>query len=169
MPITITINGREYETRAELDTGSKWSLSLCRSEPFVQSNFDQLASLGTRYGRMASGQHVKNKVVVLDRLTIGGLAMTDVQADLEYASRDRGLAFNILGNDFLRRFDLIIDYQQSELHLKPNGLRNEAYNTVFGFAWFYWVGGTIVVGIAGALSLLIWRRRRQAGSVIESV
>ncbi len=159
VPITLRSDGREYETRALFDTGSKWSLSLCMNEPFVQRNIDQIPSVGTRYGRMTSGQRIKNKVVVLEKLRVGGLAMNDVQADLEVASRQAGLAFNILGNDLLRRFDVVIDYQKSEIYLKPNGLRDEPYNAVPMSEWVYWCGGALVIALASLVAASRWRRR----------
>ncbi len=158
--ITLPIEGREYETVALFDTGSKWSLSLCMSDPFVRRNFDQLSGVGTRYGRMASGASVKNKVVVLEEMRIGEFAMKEVQADLEYANREGGLAFNILGNDFLRRFDVVIDYQRSEIYLKPNGLLDEPYNQVLDMGWVYWCGGAVAVGLASVLGFWRWRRNR---------
>lgn len=161
--ITLPIDGREYETLALFDTGSKWSLSLCMSDPFVRRNFDQLSGIGTRYGRMASGARVKSKVITLEELRLETIAMKGVQADLEYANRDGGLAFNILGNDFLRRFDAVIDYQRSEIFLKPNGLRDEAYNAVVDFGWIYWSAGAVILIVAVAISLLsrrTWLRRR---------
>lgn len=157
--ITLPLEGREYQTLALFDTGSRWSLSLCMSDPFVRRNFEQLSSVGTRYGRMANGARVKNKVVVLEEMQIGGLAMKDVQADLEFASPNGGLAFNILGNDFLRRFDVVIDYQRSEIYLKPNALSGEPYNAVFDWAWVYWGGGVVVIGLAGVFALVKWRKR----------
>lgn len=158
--ITLPLEGREYQTLALFDTGSKWSLSMCMSDPFVRRNFDQLSGFGTRYGRMASGARVKNKVVTLEELRLGEIAMKGVQADLEYASREGGLAFNILGNDFLRRFDAVIDYQKSEIYLKPNGLREEPYNEILDLGWIYWgLGAVLIAGLAGVLGL--WRRRRR--------
>ena len=157
--LTLPLEGREYQTLALFDTGSKWSLSLCMSDPFVRRNFEQLSGVGTRFGRMASGTRVKNKVVTLEELRLGDFAMKQVQADLEYANREGGLAFNILGNDFLRRFDAVIDYQKSEIYLKPNGLADEPYNEVLEFRWMYWVGGAIAAGLVGILGLFRWRSR----------
>jgi predicted aspartyl protease len=157
--ITLPLEGREYQTLALFDTGSKWSLSLCMSDPFVRRNFEQLSGIGTRYGRTASGARVKNKVVTLEELRLGEIAMKGVQADLEYASREGGLAFNILGNDFLRRFDAVIDYQKSEIYLKPNGLKDEPYNDVTSFGWIYWGIAALVVGLIAIWASRRWRKR----------
>lgn len=165
--ITLPIEGREYETVALFDTGSKWSLSLCISDPFVRRNFDQIPGVGTRYGRMASGASVKNKVVTLEEMRLGEITMKGVQADLEYASRDGGLAFNILGNDFLRRFDVVIDYQKSEIYLKPNGLRDEPYNEVYDFGWVYWGSGAIGIGVLGLAVLVKLRERLWRGDAVS--
>lgn len=156
--ITLPLEGREYQTLALFDTGSKWSLSLCMSDPFVRRNFEQLSGIGTRYGRMASGTRVKNKVVTLEELRLGDFAMKQVQADLEYVNREGGLAFNKLGNDFLRRFDAVMDYQKSEIYLKPNGLVAEPYNQVLDMGWIYWTGGAVVAGLVGILGLIRWSR-----------
>jgi predicted aspartyl protease len=157
--ITLPLEGREYQTLALFDTGSKWSLSLCMSDPFVRRNFEQLSGEGTRWGRMASGTRVKNKVVTLEELRLGDTSMKQVQADLEYANREGGLAFNILGNDFLRRFDAVIDYQKSEIYLKPNGLVAEPYNQVLDMGRIYWTGAAVAAGLVGILGLFRWRRK----------
>lgn len=156
--ITLPLEGRKYQTLALFDTGSKWSLSLCMSDSFVRRNFEQLSGIGTRYGRMASGTRVKNKVVTLEELRLGDFAMKQVQADLEYVNREGGLAFNILGNDFLRRFDAVMDYQKSEIYLKPNGLVAEPYNQVLDMGWIYWTGGAVVASLVGILGLFRWSR-----------
>ena len=109
---------------------------------------------------MASGTAVTNKTVELPALAIAGTTLPKVQADLEYPSPGEGLHFNILGNDILKRFNVIIDYQRSLVYLKPNRHFADPYNSVFDMRILFATGSLILIGLLAAYALLRSRRRQ---------
>ena len=157
LPITLHHRNSSSTTLALFDTGSKWSLSLTDDDAFSRENYLTVDKLGWRTGVMVDGTRISSKVFKLDRLFIAGLAFNHVQAELEEPSNRPGLTFNILGNDFLRRFNLAIDYRESVVYLRPNAFANESYNSIFD------LNSTIVLGFLtlGVVisGLAYWRPR----------
>ncbi len=52
----------------------------------------------------------------------------------------------LIGNQILKRFNLIINYQRREIHLKPNLLYREPFEYSYSGMELYYVDGNIVVG-----------------------
>jgi len=51
----------------------------------------------------------------------------------------------LLGNDLLRRFNMIINYPNHEIHLQPNSHFNEEFDYAYTGLGFYYVTGKIIV------------------------
>ncbi|OYU93240.1 MAG: clan AA aspartic protease, partial [Bacteroidetes bacterium B1(2017)] len=47
---------------------------------------------------------------------------------LSFAARSSDIPMKVFGNDLLKRFNVIFDFQKNEIYLKPNGLRKMNYN-----------------------------------------
>ncbi len=156
--VKLKADGVEAKTLALFDTGSRWSLSLSKSDPFVKKFFDTLPSLGARRSAMASGHRVTSKVVEIPDVTLAGASLRNAQADLEDPGGEQGLPLNIIGNDLLKRFNVVIDYQKSEVHLAPNHLSGSPYNPVFDWRIMYWGAAGLLAAFALAL---FWYSRRQ--------
>lgn len=55
----------------------------------------------------------------------------------------------LVGNDLLRRFNIILNYPQQEIHIKPNAHFREAFDYAYsGLALFYEEGHVVVDGVA---------------------
>lgn len=52
----------------------------------------------------------------------------------------------LIGNQLLKRFNLIVNYQQREIHLKPNSLYREPFEYSYSGMELYYMNGSIVVG-----------------------
>lgn len=52
----------------------------------------------------------------------------------------------ILGNDILRRFNVIINYEKRDIHLLPNGHFNDSFDYSYSGIELYQVNGIIIVG-----------------------
>ena len=52
----------------------------------------------------------------------------------------------LIGNQILKRFNLIINYQRREIHLKPNSLYREPFEYSYSGMELYYVDGTILIG-----------------------
>jgi predicted aspartyl protease len=162
VPITLHHGVSTSTTLALFDTGSRWSLSLVDDEAFSRQNFLTVEEQGWRTGVTADGTRISSKVFTLDRLTIAGLTFNHVQAELERPSKRPGLTFNILGNDFLRRVNLAIDYRNSVVYLKQNCFANANYNSVVDLKSTM-LTGILAIGITVA-GVVYWKRRANRSS-----
>lgn len=52
----------------------------------------------------------------------------------------------LIGNDLLRRFNLVINYPQGEIHLKPNRFFVESFDYSYSGMDLYLIGGIVKVG-----------------------
>ncbi len=52
----------------------------------------------------------------------------------------------LIGNQILKRFNLIVNYQRREIHLKPNSLYREPFEYSYSGMELYYMEGSIVVG-----------------------
>lgn len=130
------------------DTGSKWALSADKSFAAKNQLYDIMPKVGTRRAKGVDGKTIKSNTYTLPQLIIGGLSLTNVPIDLELPSDGEGLKQNILGNDVLKRFNVILDYKNGLIYLQPNSLTNSAYNKSFDES-------LILIGIAVLAGLII--------------
>ena len=156
VPMTIATPAGIRRTMALFDTGSRWSLTMGNRDA-AASDVRALGPIGTHTGRKADGTEVVADVTTLPWAAIAGFRLPNVQADVERPAADTALPLNILGNDFLKRFNVIVDYRASEIYLKPNQLVTAPYNRVFPVE--YLAIGTVIASVA-AIAVLITRRRR---------
>lgn len=52
----------------------------------------------------------------------------------------------LIGNDLLRRFNVIINYEQREFYLVPNSHYNESFDYAYSGVELYYINGRIIVG-----------------------
>jgi hypothetical protein len=142
------------------DTGSKFSLSLSNRDPLA-GRIATLDGSGWSIGGRSDGGRVYSRVFTMPRVTLAGVPVTDARAEIELPGRESGLAVNILGNDFLRRFDLILDYASGTFHVRPNAQMTARFDPVpisdNGVAATF---GTLLAGMLGALAWLRSRRKK---------
>lgn len=130
VPVTLNLRDGSRDLLALFDTGSGSSLTLAAHDPLASEGRRNLELLGRRSIPRSDGSKVRTTVLRLPFVTIGGFRLSGVQADLEQPSRSSRLRFNILGNDFLKRFDLVLDYRSGEIHLRPSALAGTPYAPV---------------------------------------
>jgi C-terminal processing protease CtpA/Prc len=51
----------------------------------------------------------------------------------------------LIGNDLLRRFNLIVNYQEKEIHLQPNTHFRESFDYSYTGLGIYYVDGQIII------------------------
>lgn len=141
-----------------IDTGSKFSVSLTNRDP-LSSRIASLDGSGWSIGGSSDGGRIYNRVFTIPKVSLAGFTVTDARAEIELPGRASGLAVNILGNDFLKRFDLILDYASGEIHVRPNALLPTAYDPVpLGDGVVMAAIGMIIIALLG--TLVRYRRRR---------
>ncbi len=76
----------------------------------------------------ASGNEVPVITATLDLLKIGNFTLKHVPIQvMQHANPMHGLNIHILGNDILKRFNTVLDFQKNVVYLKPNKLYDAAF------------------------------------------
>lgn len=78
--------------------------------------------------RGAQGNEIKVVTSNLKTLKIGKYKLKNVPAQVLTSSKPlKGKNMHILGNEVLKRFNIILDFQENVVYLKPNHLLNDRY------------------------------------------
>lgn len=124
-----TLSARYY-----IDTGA--GLCLLLSQQYVNDSL--LFSPGKlMYSTVAEGIGGKKEmsITVVKKFKMGGYSFKNMPAyvfDDEYNVTSYPFLAGLIGNDLLRRFNLIINYGQAEFHLMPN----KSYREPFDYAYY---------------------------------
>jgi hypothetical protein len=125
---TIEVRNKVHKGLFLFDTGSKWALSLNKAFAIENNLYEALEKMGTRRAKGADGKTIKSNKVILPSFQLAGLSLPAVPTDLELPKGSEGsLAFNIVGNDVLKRFNAILDYKNGLVYLKSNRLQAAPY------------------------------------------
>jgi hypothetical protein len=155
IPLTVTINdSTTIKGSFIVDTGMPGSslTSFAVKKNNLHKKIKRKIRYYTKYGGI--GGESSGYDFIADSLQISGYCLGKV--NMSYSADSSGVLasgeyLGILGNNILERFDLLFDFRNSNLYLKPN----EDFNTPFIFdrLGFYYVdrcktlGGWIVAGL----------------------
>ena len=94
------------------------------------------------------GGKTSMKLTIVKEVKIGKYKFKKVPAHIfkdEYNVTAYPSLGGLIGNDLLRRFNLIINYGENEIHLKPNSHYKEAFDYSYTGLGIYFVEGQIVI------------------------
>ena len=127
--IRLLLNdGKEkVECLFDFDTGSSETMFI--NNDFASENglYNGMKKVGSDKLQGGGSNKIAVDKVLLPSLLIGGYELKDVRIGREEASAKEGPSFNIIGNDILKRFNAVIDYQNDVVYLSPNSLINDDY------------------------------------------
>jgi len=140
-------DGRKIDFNFYFDTGA--GLCFLMSEAFAKDS----AVLSGRRKLITTqaegmGGKLQMQLTVVKQVQVGGYKFRNVPT---YVFKDD---FNVtsypyvgglLGNDLLRRFNLILNYPQREIHLEPNGHFTDAFDYAYTGMATYFVDGKILI------------------------
>lgn len=137
-----TINANFY-----LDTGA--GLCFLMSTDFVN---DSAALLKKRKPVVVATQGLGGKkrmtITIIKELKIGPYIFRRVPTHImedEYNATSYPYIGGLLGNDILRRFNVVFNYQKREVHLLPNSHYREAFDYSYTGMSLYYIDGKIVI------------------------
>lgn len=137
----------KYGFNFYFDTGA--GLYLLLNEKFVQ---DSSILLRRRRPVLTQVEGMSGKsqmrLTIIKELKIGPYKFRNVPTYLyrdEYNVTNYPYVGGLIGNDLLRRFNLIINYAAREIHLTPNKNFSEAFDYTYTGLGMYFVNGEVVV------------------------
>ena len=141
VPIKLNINDSlEIIGKCTLDLGSGGSISLTSptAKQFdLGNNVNKKRNYYSKYGGVG-GETSRNDFIAKS-LFIGDYELNDFVMDYsedKYGALSSNKNLGLLGNRILEKFDIIIDFRNSILYLKPNGDFNNSFEIPrLGFAF----------------------------------
>jgi hypothetical protein len=138
---------RDYDASFYFDTGA--GMCLLFSEQFVEDSavLDPQQKIRTTQLESPAGK-VAMKLTVLKRFQIGPYRFRKVPM---YIYRDSVNVFQypsiagLIGNDLLRRFNVILNYPDRKIYLKPNRHYHDPFDYAYTGMNFYLIDGKIII------------------------
>lgn len=123
--LPIKLNGTLYNLLLEVDTGSDRIIDL--NTPFVNKNDLLETQKPFAISRIASsdGGNGELKNVFFDEVVVGPYIMPKVAgafSTLSTGMQSKEDIDGMIGNNFLKRFNMLIDFTSNVLYLQPNNL-----------------------------------------------
>ncbi|MGJ1203809.1 retropepsin-like aspartic protease [Sphingobacterium lactis] len=127
---SIILDGKKYKGNFVLDTGGDGEISL--SQPFVDKySFDtKMKAIAKATSTGSEGVSVESPIVILPEIQLNNLHFYNIPSILYttgkggFIKTDRAGSF---GNNFLKRFNIILDIPNMQVFLKPNNLLHQPY------------------------------------------
>ncbi|MET1055803.1 MAG: FKBP-type peptidyl-prolyl cis-trans isomerase [Pedobacter sp.] len=129
-PISITLdNGESFSGRVMFDTGNAFSLLV--SAPFSKfHNFNE--KLGLTETTSGRGLHAvtRDRVANIQALSFNGFKFgkMGIRLTVNDQAEPKDGYLGILGIEIIKRFNVILNYAQKRIYLKPNHLYQDSFS-----------------------------------------
>ncbi len=124
---SLQIQKKKFPNRFLFDNGYQKTIMLDTILMREQNYPQDLPVLKKVIMKNGQGKDVPVITVNNERLNLGNFKLTDIPVQLMTTGNPAGFKTHILGNEVLKRFNTIIDFQKNILYLKPNKLFYAAY------------------------------------------
>jgi hypothetical protein len=141
------VDGTACTSRFYFDTGA--GLCLLMSEEFEQDS--SILIKGKKImNTQAEGLGGKKqmKLTTVKELKIGQYRFKNVPTHIfkdDYKVTSYPQLGGLIGNDVLRKFNLVINYREKEIHMRPNSHFKERFDYSYSGLGIYYVDGNIVI------------------------
>ena len=149
IPVIAAIieDGRTCNGNFFFDTGA--GLSLLMSEDYVgDSSILRLGKKTITTQAEGLGGKKEMKLTTIKQLSIGPYSFKKVPTHIfkdDYNVTSYPELGGLIGNDVLRRFNLVINYAEHEIHMKPNSHFRENFDYSYTGLGIYLLDGQIVI------------------------
>jgi hypothetical protein len=117
---TFEIGGKKYTGKFSMDTGSDQSIIL-DSSWVAKNNFPtDLKLIKSSTITDPSGKKYQMKIVEAPLFRLNGFPVANVPTIILGSKNPVGFEMNYFGNGLLKRFNMILDFKNDYLYLKPN-------------------------------------------------
>ena len=112
-----------------LDTGADQAIILDSTWTAANDYAANLNRITTITLHDPRGQKFETRVVLAPGFEINGLALADIPTLILGSRNPVGFPINYLGNDLLKRFNIIMDFKHDRIYWTPNSLSRTAFRT----------------------------------------
>ncbi|MFT4205077.1 MAG: aspartyl protease family protein [Chitinophagaceae bacterium] len=116
------INGKVVEAFFGFDTGSNGEIDISQNFAAKNNLNGLMKQTGMATTTGSSGSKYTEKIVELPILKIGDFELYNVPLGIYDKDPDGVVQNEIIGNNILKRFNVIFDLQNSDIYIKPNHL-----------------------------------------------
>lgn len=124
----LQIKQKKFKSRFLFDNGYQRTLMLDQNVMQRQS-FPKEGLEVIKKTVMQNGQGKEIPVITANNeiFKLGNFTLTNVPVQLMTTENPAGFETHIMGNEVLKRFNTILDFQKNKIYLRPNKLYNENY------------------------------------------
>lgn len=126
MQLSLIVKGRKIKDWYEIDTGCDGSLLISNYLGKKRNLFGKMTKIGSSKSVGSDGNTTDYDCVLLDELRTKKYRFYRIPVDLattESATKNN----DIMGNNFLKRFHIYLDFQNNAIYLKVNNLVHSSY------------------------------------------
>lgn len=124
---TFEIENKSYPADFILDTGSDQAIIIDSFWAGRQGFPKDLKLIRSAVVRDPRGVTYENKIVLSPLMRLNHFVLTNIPTFVLGNKNPVGFEVNYLGNDLLKRFNIILDFSKDYLYLKPNELMSVPY------------------------------------------
>ncbi|WP_168204231.1 aspartyl protease family protein [Aliikangiella coralliicola] len=115
MPVTMHINGRDFEQEVSIDTGSRHYFKF--NTEYVKNHNIQLPAVAIQASDFGLSGEAKHKRVRLPGLSLGNLRLEGIKTNVIEAEDEDN--YWVIGSALMNQFITIIDYQNNMIVFRP--------------------------------------------------
>jgi len=130
----LKIDSKKYKGTFLLDSGANQALIIDRDWAKSQNLPKDLEVLKSTTLRNPQGEEFEAKTVKCPSLFIKKNELTDVPATILAGANPTGFPINYFGNEVMKHYDTILDFQNDLIYLRPNRLTKTAFKDVLKYS-----------------------------------
>jgi hypothetical protein len=119
---TLEVQGKKYQNRFLFDNGYQRTIMLDTTLLARQNFPGDLKAIKKTIMQNGQGKEFPVVTVNNEKLILGNSSLLNIPAQKLATANPAGFPVHILGNEVLKRFNTILDFQKNHIYLKPNKL-----------------------------------------------
>jgi len=156
--VRVDCGHESFDEWLVMDTGSHTSVHLSGRTSKQSRLFGSLKQLGESLSGGTGDGVIRSQMVRLPKMNMGNLELAGLPIEIEVASQDSTEPSGYLGMDVLKRFNMVLDFQNNVAYISPSTHFENSYRADGTDNRWRVAVGTIVV-ILVVIGVIFYRRR----------
>ncbi|MGK0363101.1 MAG: hypothetical protein ACI85O_000143 [Saprospiraceae bacterium] len=131
---SLKVDSKKYKGTFLLDSGANQALIIDRDWAKAQNFPDDLEVLRTTTLRDPRGNEFEAKTVKCPSLVVKKNELVDVPATMLSGQNPTGFPINYFGNEVMKRYDTILDFQNDVIYFRSNKLSSTPFKDVLKYS-----------------------------------